>query len=75
MNHINGITNLLNSTVGAAKLGQKLCKKDGTGVAYPLTELPDARKWGADKWNPNYRNDAKINCYDSGTAPCKTIYR
>ena len=58
--------------VGAAKLGQKLCKKDGTGVAYPLTELPDARKWGADKWNPNYRNDAKINCYDSGTAPCKT---
>ena len=58
--------------VGAAKLGQKLCKKDGSKVAYPLTELPDARKWGADKWNPNYRNDAKINCYDSGTAPCKT---
>ncbi len=58
--------------VGAAKLGQKLCKKDGSKVAYPLSELPDARKWGPDKWNPNYRNDAKINCYDSGTAPCKT---
>ncbi len=58
--------------VGAAKLGQKLCKKDGSKVAYPLTELPDAKKWGADKWNPNYREDAKINCYDTGTAPCKT---
>ena len=58
--------------VGAAKLGQKLCKKDGSKVAYPLTELPDAKKWGADHWNPNYREDAKINCYDTGTAPCKT---
>ena len=58
--------------VGAAKLGQKLCRKDGSKVAYPLSELPDAKKWGADKWNPNYREDAKINCYDTGTAPCKT---
>ena len=57
--------------VGAAKLGQKLCTKDGP-VSYPLTELPDAKKWTADNWNPNYRNDAKINCYDTGTAPCKT---
>ena len=58
--------------VGAAKLGQKLCRKDGSKTLYPLSELPDGTKWGADKWNPNYRNDAKINCYDSGTAPCKT---
>ena len=58
--------------VGAAKLGQKLCQKDGSKVAYPLTELPDGKKWGAEHWNPNYRNDAKINCYDTGTAPCKT---
>ena len=57
--------------VGAAKLGQKLCTKDGP-VQYPVTELPDAKKWTADNWNPNYREDAKINCYDSGTAPCKT---
>ena len=57
--------------VGAAKLGQKLCTKHGP-VAYPVTELPDEKKWTADNWNPNYRNDAKINCYDSGTAPCKT---
>ncbi len=57
--------------VGAAKLGQKLCKKDGA-VQYPKSELPDAQKWDADKWNINYREDAKINCYDTGTAPCKT---
>ncbi len=58
--------------VGAAKLGQKLCKKDGSVVKYPKTQLPDARRWNAKKWNYNYRDDAKINCYDSGTAPCKT---
>ena len=58
--------------VGAAKLGQKLCRKDGSEVTYPKTQLPNGRKWGADKWNYNYREDAKINCYDTGTAPCKT---
>ena len=58
--------------VGAAKLGQKLCKKDGTEVVYPKTELPNAESWPAEKWNYNYRDDAKINCYDTGTAPCKT---
>ena len=57
--------------VGAAKLGQKLCTKQGE-IEYPLTILPDARKWTADNWNVNYREDAKINCYDTGTAPCKT---
>ena len=58
--------------VGAAKLGQKLCKKDGTEVKYPVTELPNAKSWPAEKWNYNYRDDAKINCYETGTAPCKT---
>ena len=58
--------------VGAAKLGQKLCRKDGSAVTYPMTELPDAQKWGPDKWNKNFREDAKLNVYDSGTAPCKT---
>ena len=58
--------------VGAAKLGQKLCKKDGSEVKYPKSELPDARKWGPEKWNYNFRDDAKINCYETGTAPCKT---
>ena len=58
--------------VGAAKLGQKLCRKDGSEVKYPKTQLPNGRKWGPDKWNYNYRDDAKINCYETGTAPCKT---
>ena len=57
--------------VGAAKLGQKLCTKNGE-IKYPMTELPDAKRWGEDKWNPNYRDDAKINVYETGTAPCKT---
>ena len=57
--------------VGAAKLGQKLCTTKGE-IQYPKSELPDGKLWGAKKWNPNYREDAKINCYETGTAPCKT---
>lgn len=56
---------------GAVKLGQKLCTKDGP-VVYPNQELPDAVKWGPEKWNENYRDDNQINCYDTGTSPCKT---
>ena len=56
---------------GAAKLGQKLCTKDGP-VKYPQAELPDAVKWSKEKWDPDYRDNAKINCYNTGTAPCKT---
>ena len=58
--------------VGAAKLGQKLCHKDGKAVLYPKTELPDNVKWGPEKWNKNYREDAKINTYETGTSPCKS---
>ena len=57
---------------GAAKLGQKLCKADGTRVKYPMHELPDDHVWGEDKWDRDYRDHNKINCYDSGTSPCKT---
>ncbi len=57
--------------VGAAKLGQKFCTKQGP-IRYPMSELPDETKWGEHKWNVNFREDAKINCYDTGTAPCKT---
>ena len=57
---------------GAAKLGQKLCRSDGTRVKYPMHELPDDMPWGEDKWDPDYRDHNKINCYDSGTSPCKT---
>ena len=56
---------------GAVKLGQKLCTKDGP-VEYPRQELPDAVKWGPDKWAIDYRDKNRINCYDTGTAPCKT---
>ena len=58
--------------VGAAKLGQKLCHKDGSEQTYPKSELPNAKFWPATKWNYNYREDSKINCYETGTAPCKT---
>lgn len=56
---------------GAVKLGQKLCTKEGP-VTYPKHELPDATKWGPDKWDEDYRDNNRINCYDTGTAPCKT---
>ena len=57
--------------VGAAKLGQKLCTKYGE-IKYPKALLPDTEKWGRDKWDPDYRDHAKINCYETGTSPCKT---
>ena len=57
--------------VGAAKLGQKLCTKHGE-IRYPKALLPDTEKWGRDKWDPDYRGHAKINCYETGTSPCKT---
>ncbi len=56
---------------GAVKLGQKLCTKDGP-VEYPRQELPDAAKWGPEKWAIDYRDKNRVNCYDTGTAPCKT---
>lgn len=57
---------------GAVKLGQKLCKEDGTEVKYPMRSLPSLEKWGKDKWDYDYRNTNRINCYDTGTSPCKT---
>ncbi len=56
---------------GAAKLGQKLCTVNGP-VKYPKHELPDDTKWGPEKWDEDYRNSNMINCYDTGTSPCKT---
>ncbi|MBO4919912.1 MAG: FAD-dependent oxidoreductase [Erysipelotrichaceae bacterium] len=56
---------------GAVKLGQKLCTKGGP-VVYPKHELPDHMSWGVDKWDEDYRDNNRINCYDTGTAPCKT---
>ena len=56
---------------GAVKLGQKLCTKRGEQT-YPKQELPDAAKWGPHKWNEDYRDRNRINCYPTGTSPCKT---
>ena len=56
---------------GAVKLGQKLCTKSGPQT-YPRQELPDAVKWGEHKWNEDYRDRNRINCYPTGTSPCKT---
>ena len=56
---------------GAVKLGQKLCTNEGM-IQYPRQELPDNTKWGPEKWDVDYRDNNRINCYDTGTAPCKT---
>ena len=56
---------------GAVKLGQKLCTSHGP-IEYPKQELPDASKWGPHKWNEDYRDRNRINCYETGTSPCKT---
>ena len=57
---------------GAVKLGQKLCDKQGKTVEYPKHELPRGLKWGPEHWDPDYRDNNRKNCYDKGTAPCKT---
>ncbi len=56
---------------GAIRLGQKLCKKDGTQVQYPKTVLPDRIRWGKYAWDENYRDTARVNTHKTGTAPCK----
>lgn len=57
---------------GAVKLGQKLCDKEGCEVTYPRIPLPSEQPWGEHMWSHNYRDVNRINCYDTGTAPCKT---
>ena len=57
---------------GAATLGQKLCKKDGSEVKYPKMPLPSEKKWGPEMWSENYRDKNRIETHETGTAPCKT---
>ncbi|MCI6329551.1 MAG: FAD-dependent oxidoreductase [Erysipelotrichaceae bacterium] len=57
---------------GALKLGQKLCKSNGSEVTYPKQPLPDKFKWGKHMWDEDYRDKNRINCHDTGTSPCKT---
>ena len=35
-------------------------------------ELPDATKWGPEKYDFNYRDNNRINTHETGTAPCKS---
>ena len=55
---------------GAPKLGQKLCTKNGR-VEYPVQPLPDDNHWGEDDWDWDYKDHNRIECHDTGTAPCK----
>ena len=57
---------------GAVKLGQKLCDREGCQISYPRMPLPGSQPWGEHMWSHNYRDTNRINCYDTGTAPCKT---
>ena len=57
---------------GAATLGQKLCKKDGSEVVYPKMPLPSEVKWSEEMWTEDYRDINRINTHKTGTAPCKT---
>lgn len=57
---------------GAVTLGQKLCKKDGTEVKYPVKPLPSDKKWTSADWTEDYRDVNRINTHETGTAPCKT---
>ncbi len=57
---------------GAATLGQKLCKKDGSEVIYPKMPLPSEKKWSTEMWTEDYRDINRINTHKTGTAPCKT---
>lgn len=57
---------------GAATLGQKLCKKDGSEVIYPKMPLPTEKKWSTDMWTEDYRDINRLNTHKTGTAPCKT---
>ena len=58
---------------GAVRLGQKLHTADGKPKAYKHSEIPGATMlWEEDKWNPDWRDTNRVECYPSGTAPCKT---
>jgi len=55
---------------GAPQLGQKIPLAHGS-IEYPTQELPDEASWGKGKWDEDYKNNNRIECHDTGTAPCK----
>lgn len=55
---------------GAPQLGQKLLTREGR-VEYPVQPLPDDNHWGEADWDWDYKNNNRIECHETGTAPCK----
>ena len=54
---------------GAVQLGQKLPAASGE-VSYPRQPLPTL-SWGEDDWDVDYKDNNRIECHETGTAPCK----
>lgn len=54
---------------GAVQLGQKLPTVNGS-IDYPQQPLPTL-SWGEDDWDTDYKNNNRIECHETGTAPCK----
>ena len=55
---------------GAPQLGQRLPRTSGP-VEYPVQPLPDERGWTKADWDPDWRDNNRIECHETGTAPCK----
>ncbi len=55
---------------GAVQLGQKIPTTNGA-IEYPRQPLPTL-SWGEDDWDADYKNNNRIECHETGTAPCKT---
>ena len=69
--------------LGADRAAEDLADGDPLGIGPGIVgthrherqqgeELPDATKWGPEKWTEDYRDKNRINCYPTGTSPCKT---
>ena len=58
---------------GAARLGRKLCTKDGPVVYAHEPQPGDTMGWSKANWHPDYRDRNMMNCYDGGTSPCKAV--
>ena len=54
---------------GAVQLGQKL-PAEGGPISYPRQPLPTL-SWSEKDWDPDYKNNNRIECHETGTAPCK----
>lgn len=55
---------------GAVQLGQKIPATSGP-ISYPRQPLPTL-SWGEEDWDPDYKDNNRIECHETGTAPCKT---